>query len=121
MRYCGAAVGQSLVAMMAGKLVPPRRPAVSMVFHYDVARRTDVLSRTVIAETWRYTEWDRGSAGRELYLRTDDPGEYRNRSGEPLVAEAERTGQEVLSLLPAPKPGPANRPRALLPASEKSR
>ncbi len=113
--------GQSLVAMMTGRPAVARRPAVSMVFHYDVARRTDVLSRTVIAETWRYTEWDGGRAGRELYLRTEDPGEYHNRSGESSVVETERKGQAVLMGLPAPKPGPANRPRALLPAGEKSK
>lgn len=44
-----------------------------MVFHYDAATRRDVLSRTVIAAQWRYTEWDGGTAGRELYWHPDDP------------------------------------------------
>jgi hypothetical protein len=32
-----------------------------------------------------------------------------------------RTGETMLRQLPPPKPGPSNRPRALLPAGEKSK
>lgn len=96
-----------------------RRPAGTMVFHYDVARRTDVLGRTVIAENWRYTEWDGGRFGRELYVRADDPLEYRNRAGDAAMAAAVQAGEAVLRGSPVPKPGEANRPRALLPDGKK--
>ncbi len=112
--------GQSLISLMTG-VAKERRPAGSMVFHYDVARRTDVLSRTVIAANWRYTEWDGGAAGREFYLRSDDPGEYRNRIGDETVAPLVQDGVAALRAGKTPKPGPANRPRALLPSGEKSR
>lgn len=113
--------GQSLVGLMQGKAPAARRPASTMVFHYDQARRTDVLGRTVIADNWRYTEWDGGREGRELYLRTDDPGEYRNRIADPTQREAVKRGAALLQEAPVPKPGPANRPRALLPPGEKSK
>lgn len=113
--------GQSLVPIMHGKASPARRPANSMVYHYDTTRRADVLGRTVIAADWRYTEWDGGRAGRELYVRTDDPGEYRNRLADPAVAASVREGEALLRGAPLPKPGPANRPRALLPPGEKSK
>lgn len=114
--------GQSLVGLMQGKVAAgSRRPASSMVFHYDTARRTDVLGRTVIAENWRYTEWDGGREGREFYVRADDPGEYRNRVAEAGLGEAVREGESFLRHAAVPKPGEANRPSALLPARNKSK
>lgn len=124
---CGAPApdgleGLSLVGLMRGQpATEKRRPAGSMVFHYDQAARTDVLGRTVIFEDGRYTEWESGCRGRELYVRAEDPGEYHNRIADPLVENAVRAGETMLRQLPPPKPGPSNRPRALLPAGEKSK
>jgi len=112
--------GQSLVALMQGKSGAKHAPANTMVFHYDVARRTDVLGRTVIAQDWRYTEWDGGREGRELYVRTDDPGEYRNRVADATQSAAVAAGAAILRRAITPKPGEANRPRALLPAGKKA-
>ena len=112
--------GRSLVALMENKSAV-RQPAATMVFHYDGARRVDVMSRTVITDEWRYTEWDGGRAGRELYLRATDAGEYLNRAGDAGVAANVAAGAVWLKTLPAPKPGPANRPRALLPKGETSK
>jgi uncharacterized sulfatase len=114
----GGLEGQSLVGLMRGT-VTTRRPANTMVFHYDPARRADVLGRTVVAENWRYTEWDGGRFGRELYVRADDPQEYRNRAGDIVWAETVQAGEAVLRSAPLPKPGEANRPRALLPDGKK--
>lgn len=94
------------------------RHAYSLVYHYDVAAKRDVAGRTVIGRDWRYTEWDGGKAGRELYLRGDDPGEYHNRADDPAIAEARRTAESLLSAAPQPKPAPANRPRALDPTAK---
>ncbi len=110
--------GQSLVGLMRGT-VTTRLPASTMVFHYDAARRSDVLGRTVVTENWRYTEWDGGRFGRELYVRADDPQEYRNRAGDTALAAAVQAGEAVLRSAPVPKPGEANRPRALLPEVKK--
>jgi len=104
--------GRSLVPLMQGR-VESRAPAASMVFHYDVAGKVDVMGRTVISEQWRYTEWAGGQAGREFYLRADDRGEYANRIADPALAPFVRSGQEFLRAAVTPKPGPANRPRAL--------
>jgi uncharacterized sulfatase len=109
--------GRSLVAALRGDS-SGERIAYSMVFHYDVAARRDVLSRTAIATQWRYTEWDGGAAGRELYWRVDDLAEYRNRAADPALAATLKLAQENLRRNPAPKPGPANRPRALTPADQ---
>ena len=87
--------------------------AHSLVYHYDVAANRDVAGRTVISRAWRYTEWDAGRAGRELYWHADDPEEYRNVAADPARAGALQEAAAQLSRLPAPKAGPANRPRAL--------
>jgi len=110
--------GRSLVALMQGRPPAGFRPASSMVYHYDPVKKTDVLGRTVIAAEWRYTEWAGGAAGRELYWRADDPAEYRNRATDPKLAAALNAGAAYLRDAPEPKPGPANRPRALLPAGQ---
>ncbi len=89
------------------------RHAYSLVYHYDVAGRRDIAGRTVIGAQWRYTEWDSGAAGRELYWHADDPEEYRNRAADSAVAASLREGQALLRAAPIPKPGSANRPRAL--------
>ena len=106
--------GRSLVPMMRGTKKTAPRIAHSMVFHYDAMAQRDVLSRSAIAAQWRYTEWYGGASGRELYWRTNDPTEYHNRAADPALSDTLRAGQQALQQFPAPKPGPANRPRALL-------
>jgi len=92
---------------------PPTRHAASFVYHYDVAANRDVAGRTVIGAGWRYTEWDGGRAGREFYWHADDPEEYRNVAGDPARGQLLTEAAAQLALLPAPREGPANRPRAL--------
>ncbi len=96
---------------------PADRTAYSLVYHYDVARKRDVAGRTVIAADWRYTEWDGGAAGREFYSLRTDRDEYHNRAGDPALAAAQAAAASALRAHPTPKPGPANRPRALAPAN----
>lgn len=38
----------------------------------------DLMGRSVRTERYRYTEWDEGRAGVELYDHDDDPGEMKN-------------------------------------------
>lgn len=56
-------------------------------------RRGAVMGGSVRAVRWRYTEWEEGREGRELYDHTTDPGEYRN-----LAAEAAHA-REVTRLI----------------------
>jgi uncharacterized sulfatase len=49
---------------------------------------------------WRYTEWDGGARGAELYDERSDPGERRNLAGEPShrprVAEMQRLLRQMI-------------------------
>jgi uncharacterized sulfatase len=73
--------GQSLVPLL--KQVDARwdKPARTMVYHKDV------LGKSVRSERWRYTEWDDGKRGSEMYDHESDPGEYRNLAGDPRHAD----------------------------------
>jgi len=72
--------GQSLVPLLADPQAPSNRPAYS-----QIQRGTDqkdahppIMGRSVRTERWRYTEWDEGNAGVELYDHESDPREYKN-------------------------------------------
>jgi hypothetical protein len=47
-----------------------------------------VLGKSVRTERWRYTEWDGGRQGVELYDHDRDPGEYQNLAGDRSHAAA---------------------------------
>jgi len=52
------------------------------------------FGRSVRTERWRYTEWDDGRKGSELYDERKDPGEHKNLASDPkhtaVVAEMRR-------------------------------
>jgi iduronate 2-sulfatase len=49
---------------------------------------------------WRYTEWDEGKAGRELYDHDQDPREITNLADDPALAKivAELSAQIQLAV-----------------------
>lgn len=50
---------------------------------YTQVRRQDLMGYSVRNETWRYTEWDEGRKGVELYHYGQDPQEQRNLALDP--------------------------------------
>jgi uncharacterized sulfatase len=72
--------GKSLAPLLAEPKSQWNRPAYS-----QIQRGTDqkdghapLMGRSVRTERWRYTEWDGGKAGVELYDHENDPHEYKN-------------------------------------------
>jgi uncharacterized sulfatase len=51
------------------------------------AKGKPIMGRSVRTERWRYTEWDEGRAGVELYDHDNDPGEYKNLANDPKHAD----------------------------------
>lgn len=50
---------------------------------FDDPNQVDFLGRTIRTDHWRYTEWDNGERGVELYHLDNDPREIENLAGTP--------------------------------------
>jgi iduronate 2-sulfatase len=50
---------------------------------YTQVQRGRLAGHSVRTERWRYTEWDKGRQGVELYDHQTDPNEYRNLANDP--------------------------------------
>ena len=72
-------------------LAPWSRPAYTQVVH------AKTQGRSVRTERWRYTEWDDGKAGAELYDHETDPREYVNLAADPRQAAAIAEMKDLLS------------------------
>jgi iduronate 2-sulfatase len=59
------------------------------------------MGRSIRTARWRYTEWDEGRAGVELYDHEADPREYRNLAGDPAHASTVAELRERLRQVPA--------------------
>ena len=49
---------------------------------YTQVQRDDLIGRSLRTERWRYTEWDGGRHGAELYDHDTDPQEHHNLAGD---------------------------------------
>jgi uncharacterized sulfatase len=81
--------GKSLVPLLTKPDAAWNRPAYS-----QVQRGTDqtppgppVMGYSVRTERWRYSEWDHGKLGSELYDHENDPHEYRNLAKDSAYAD----------------------------------
>ncbi|QQS46988.1 MAG: sulfatase [Acidobacteriota bacterium] len=70
---------------IAPLLDDPKRPWKEAA--YTQVRRGRIDGYSVRTERWRYTEWDGGRAGSELYDHRNDPHELRNLAGDQKMAE----------------------------------
>jgi iduronate 2-sulfatase len=68
----------------------------------QVTRGGGVMGRTVRTERWRYTEWDDGNKGVELYDHENDPREEKNLAADPAQAETVKRLKELLKQMRAP-------------------
>lgn len=89
--------GRSLKSM----LEDPSRPGGGAAF--TEVRRTGFFGHSVRTDRWRYTEWDYGDQGTELYDHAVDPHEFRNLAQDLRLAE---TIQELRALRRSNWPDP---------------
>ena len=105
--------GASLKPLIQNPQVPWNRPAYTQVTRGAVAGtgtggkakqdqpRPPLMGRSVRTERWRYTEWEAGSQGSELYDHEIDPREMQNLAADAVHAQ---TVAELKQLLANPRP-----------------
>ena len=90
--------GHSLVPLLRNPRAPWSYPAVTQV-RRGTAPET-YMGYSIRTERWRYTEWDGGARGTELYDAEADPAELRNVAAQPArretVIELQRRLREVV-------------------------
>lgn len=87
--------GRSFVSL----LDDPQRPFRDAAVTEKVYRGP--IGRSVRTVRWRYTEWDEGRGGFELYDHDRDPREYRNLANDPAHAKTLAELRERLRQVPA--------------------
>ncbi len=83
-------MGKSLVPLLGNPTLKWDKPA------YTQINRKDLMGRSVRTGQWRYTEWDNGKAGTELYDHGKDPKEYTNLANNPAYAKVVTRMQMLL-------------------------
>ncbi len=78
------------------------RPAFTQV------RRNNFFGRSVRTQRWRYTEWDHGKRGIELYDHDNDPREFKNLAADPNYASVVTELRAVLRNAAGPEQSGAN-------------
>ena len=76
--------GRSLVPLLTDASAPWDHPALSQVRRGAVPET--FMGYTIRTDRWRYTEWDGGTRGTELYDVEADPDELRNVAGLPILS-----------------------------------
>jgi iduronate 2-sulfatase len=98
--------GRSLEPLLEDPQAPWDKPAFTQTW------RGGFAGHSVRTERWRYTEWDDGKKGTELYDYSTDPTETRNLAGDPTYAptvaelKALVRGNWTVSYRPSPEPAP---------------
>ena len=76
--------GRSLVPLLQDPLAEWKGSAVTQILRpADERLSTPVMGRSVRTERWRYTEWNGGKDGVELYDHAADPGAFQNLAIDP--------------------------------------
>lgn len=93
----GSLSGRSLRPLLDDPQSPWDGAAITQILRPPDARFAQpIMGRSIRTERWRYTEWDEGRSGTELYDHTSDPQEHRN-----LAAKPDAATQEVIAELKA--------------------
>ncbi|MEJ7913086.1 MAG: sulfatase [Chitinophagaceae bacterium] len=72
--------GRSLKPLLQNAQADWKHPVITQVL------RGKIMGYSIRTEKWRYTEWDEGRAGVELYNEDLDKGEITNLAGKPITA-----------------------------------
>ena len=65
----------------------PKGQGKPAVFSTMVSTHTQLMGHSIRTERFRYTEWDEGRGGQQLYDHNTDPHELNNLAGDPAQAD----------------------------------
>lgn len=99
--------GKSLRPLLADPQAKWTKPAITQQTRSHEGRQ--IMGYSARTERWRYTEWDDGKLGAELYDHDADPNEWNNLAGDPNLAPQIA---ELRKLLPRTAPKASQPPRA---------
>jgi uncharacterized sulfatase len=91
--------GRSMRVLLENPRARWATPALTQQMRNDGGRR--IMGYSIRTERWRYTEWDGGKSGTELYDHNADPHEWVNLATEPVYA---KTVSDMKKLLPLVRP-----------------
>jgi iduronate 2-sulfatase len=92
--------GISLKRLLDDPTLPGSKGAYTQVTRAGLKMGAPVMGYSVRTERWRYTEWDDGKKGIELYDHDGDPKEHKNLGGDPRQA---KVIEQLKALLRAPR------------------
>jgi uncharacterized sulfatase len=98
---CGLGVpeglqGISLKKYLDDPTLPGKQAALSQVQRGGAKMGMPFMGRSVRTERWRYTEWENGKRGKQLYDHDADPQEQMNLSSDPKHGETVKMLQALL-------------------------
>ena len=109
-KLTNAVDGKSLKPLLDDPTLPWKKGAYTQVTRGGGKNENAFLGRSVRTERWRYTEWDDGKKGIELYDHDKDPKEHKNLAKDPNQA---KVVAELKALLREPRQVGALREPAL--------
>jgi uncharacterized sulfatase len=86
--------GTSLRPLLDDPLAPGKAAAYTQVRRGN--KNQSFAGRTVRTDRYRYTEWDEGRKGAQLYDHQEDPDELHNLAGDPAQARVVAELKELL-------------------------
>jgi uncharacterized sulfatase len=95
----GGLEGKSLRVLLDNPRARWATPAITQQVRDEGGQM--IMGYSVRTERWRYTEWDRGAAGTELYDHGADPHEWQNLAKDPAYA---KTLADLKKLVPRTRP-----------------
>jgi uncharacterized sulfatase len=85
LRPMGTLEGRTLRSLLDNPRARWAIPAITQQVRNDNGNR--IMGYSLRNERWRYTEWDGGKAGAELYDHIEDPHEWHNLAKDPKYAK----------------------------------